>query len=164
VYTYIHARMQDIYIYNFCMSKKLNYILFPLLYFAFTFHEICNVWLKSPYVLTCLLLAESHSTSLTFAFDVTKMINYHVDNEIIESKGRVTAPTIENLVSIMKPTWCTLRSILLRIKGLYMFRELLAHPQEALHKQHLVYCVQFHCNRDTANWHYTHAIHQVPFA
>jgi hypothetical protein len=28
---------------------------------------------------------------------------------------------------------------LLRIKGLYMFRALLAHPQEALHKRH-----QFH--------------------
>jgi hypothetical protein len=27
---------------------------------------------------------------------------------------------------------------LLRIKGLYMFRALLAHPQEALHKKHLV--------------------------
>jgi hypothetical protein len=29
---------------------------------------------------------------------------------------------------------------LLRIKGLYMFRALLAHPQEALHKRHLVNC------------------------
>jgi hypothetical protein len=28
---------------------------------------------------------------------------------------------------------------LLRIEGLYMFRALLAHPQEALHKRHLVY-------------------------
>jgi hypothetical protein len=31
---------------------------------------------------------------------------------------------------------------LLRIKGLYMLRALLAHPQEALHKRHLVYCVR----------------------
>jgi hypothetical protein len=30
---------------------------------------------------------------------------------------------------------------LLRIKGLYMFRALLAHLQEAVHKRHLVYCV-----------------------
>jgi hypothetical protein len=30
---------------------------------------------------------------------------------------------------------------LLRIKGVYMFRALLVHPQEALHKPHLVYCV-----------------------
>jgi hypothetical protein len=30
---------------------------------------------------------------------------------------------------------------LLRIKSLYMFRALLAHPQEPLHKRHLVYCV-----------------------
>jgi hypothetical protein len=30
---------------------------------------------------------------------------------------------------------------LLRIKGLYMFRALLAHHQEALHKRHLVYYV-----------------------
>jgi hypothetical protein len=31
---------------------------------------------------------------------------------------------------------------LLRIKGLYMFRALLAHPQEALHKRQLVYCMR----------------------
>jgi hypothetical protein len=31
---------------------------------------------------------------------------------------------------------------LLRIKGLYMFRALLAHLQEALHKRQLVYCVR----------------------
>jgi hypothetical protein len=31
---------------------------------------------------------------------------------------------------------------LLRIKCLYMFRALLAHLQEALHKRHLVYCVR----------------------
>jgi hypothetical protein len=31
---------------------------------------------------------------------------------------------------------------LLRIKGFYMLRALLAHPQEALHKRHLVCCVR----------------------
>jgi hypothetical protein len=31
---------------------------------------------------------------------------------------------------------------LLRIKGPYMFRALLAHPQEVLHKRHLVYCLR----------------------
>jgi hypothetical protein len=31
---------------------------------------------------------------------------------------------------------------LLRIKGLYMFRALLAHPQDTLHKWHLVYCMR----------------------
>jgi hypothetical protein len=31
---------------------------------------------------------------------------------------------------------------LLRIKDLYMFRALIAHPQEALYKRHLVYCVR----------------------
>jgi hypothetical protein len=55
-------------------------------------------------------------------------------------------------------------SSLLRIKGLNMFRALPAHPQEALNKRHLVYCMrimsvdcdgavarlQFHCNRATA--------------
>jgi hypothetical protein len=30
----------------------------------------------------------------------------------------------------------------LRIKGLYMFWALIVHPQEALHKQHLVYCIR----------------------
>jgi hypothetical protein len=31
---------------------------------------------------------------------------------------------------------------LLGIMGLYMFRGLLAYPQEVLHKRHLVYCVR----------------------
>jgi hypothetical protein len=31
---------------------------------------------------------------------------------------------------------------LLRINGLYMFRALLSHPQEVVHKRHLVYCVR----------------------
>jgi hypothetical protein len=31
---------------------------------------------------------------------------------------------------------------LLRTMGLYMFRGLLAHPQDTLHKRHLVYCVR----------------------
>jgi hypothetical protein len=30
----------------------------------------------------------------------------------------------------------------MRIKGLYMLRALLAHPQEVLQKRHLVYCVR----------------------
>jgi hypothetical protein len=64
---------------------------------------------------------------------------------------------------------------LLRIKGLYMFRALLAHPQEGLHKPHLVYYVRVMsvgCTRNgvemmsnpcAANLHNTHAIYQVPF-
>jgi hypothetical protein len=31
---------------------------------------------------------------------------------------------------------------LLRINGLYMFRALIAHPQEVLYKRHLAYCVR----------------------
>jgi hypothetical protein len=44
---------------------------------------------------------------------------------------------------------------LLRIKGLYMFRALLAHLQEALHKRHLVYCVRVMsvgCTRIGVEW------------
>jgi hypothetical protein len=64
---------------------------------------------------------------------------------------------------------------LLRIKGLYMFRALLAHLQEALRKRHLAYCVRvLHqdwsgtCStpilvQPTANSHNTDAIHEVPF-
>jgi Zn-finger protein len=33
-------------------------------------------------------------------------------------------------------------SNLLRIRGLFMFRVLLAHPREVLNKRHLVYCVR----------------------
>jgi hypothetical protein len=45
---------------------------------------------------------------------------------------------------------------LLRIKGFYLFAALLSHPQQALHKFHLVYCVrvwrhQFHFDPGAAN-------------
>jgi hypothetical protein len=47
-----------------------------------------------------------------------------------------------------------------------MFRALLAHPQEALHKWHLVYCVRVMSVGfpmiGAADWHNTHAIYQVP--
>jgi hypothetical protein len=59
---------------------------------------------------------------------------------------------------------------ILRIKGLYMFRTLHVYPQEALHKQHLVYCVRMSVGCATIalqSWHcqryYTHAIYEVPF-
>jgi hypothetical protein len=39
-------------------------------------------------------------------------------------------------------------SNLLRIESLYMFRALLAHLQEALHKRHLVYCVRVVCHKE----------------
>jgi hypothetical protein len=41
----------------------------------------------------------------------------------------------------MKPTWCTFHSIYWKSKASYMFRALLVHPQEALNKRQLVYCV-----------------------
>jgi hypothetical protein len=41
---------------------------------------------------------------------------------------------------------------LLRIKDLYMFRALLAHPQEALPKRHLVYCVRVMSVGCCQNW------------
>jgi hypothetical protein len=39
----------------------------------------------------------------------------------------------------------------LRIKGLYMFRTVLTHPQQILYKRHLVYCVSvvsYDCYQD----------------
>jgi hypothetical protein len=41
---------------------------------------------------------------------------------------------------------------LLRIKGLYIFRALLAHTEEALHKRHLVYCVRFMSDSCYQGW------------
>jgi hypothetical protein len=47
----------------------------------------------------------------------------------------------------------------LRIKGLYMFRALLAHSQEALNKRQWVYCVRIMsvgCGTVASRWfHYT---------
>jgi FtsH-binding integral membrane protein len=48
---------------------------------------------------------------------------------------------IHAMFRIAGPTGCTFVFSLLGINSLYMFRALFAHLQEALHKQHLVYCV-----------------------
>jgi hypothetical protein len=45
-------------------------------------------------------------------------------------------------ICTVKQKWCTFYQNLLRIQGLYMFRGLLVHPQEAQHKRHLVNCVR----------------------
>jgi hypothetical protein len=61
---------------------------------------------------------------------------------------------------------------LLRIKGFYMFQALLAHPQEAVCKQHLVYCVRVmsvgctkigveHSNHDITRTQYTNCVYAV---
>jgi hypothetical protein len=56
---------------------------------------------------------------------------------------------------------------LLRIMDLYMFRELLGHLQELLHKRHFVYCVRVMSVGCTgigaANRRNMHVIYQVPF-
>jgi hypothetical protein len=51
-----------------------------------------------------------------------------------------------------------------------MFRALLAHPQEALHKRHLLYCMRITsvvCGtvavKPSHNRRYTHAIYEMPF-
>jgi hypothetical protein len=47
-----------------------------------------------------------------------------------------------------------------------MFRALLAHPQEALHKLHLVFCLRVMSvdwNPGAANWHNAHAKYEVQF-
>jgi hypothetical protein len=43
-------------------------------------------------------------------------------------------------IGIMKPMWCTFYSIYWESRA-SVFRALLAHSQEMLHKRHLVYCV-----------------------
>src|SRR5215468_4345274 len=51
---------------------------------------------------------------------------------------------------------------LLRIKGLYMFRALLAHPQEVLNKRHWVYCVRVMsvgCATILRSWHSQLTLH-----
>jgi hypothetical protein len=50
---------------------------------------------------------------------------------------------------------------LLRIEGLYMFRALLAHPQEALHKRNLVYCVRIVSVGCGTVADYTHALYRT---
>jgi hypothetical protein len=46
---------------------------------------------------------------------------------------------------------------LLRIKGLYMFRAILAHTQEVLHKRYLVYCVRV-MSDSASGWFSLHAL------
>jgi hypothetical protein len=56
---------------------------------------------------------------------------------------------------------------LLRIKGLYMFRALFSHPQEALHKRNLIYCVRVMsvgCHQDWSGTGETRNIPSVVFS
>jgi hypothetical protein len=48
---------------------------------------------------------------------------------------------------------------LLGIKGLYMFRALLAHPQDASNKRHLVYCV--HVTSVGCTWYIACVLRQL---
>jgi hypothetical protein len=50
--------------------------------------------------------------------------------------------TVHHSVSVSETNVMHFLFSLLRIKDLYMFRVLLAHPQDTIHKRHLVYCVR----------------------
>jgi hypothetical protein len=88
----------------------------------------------------------------------------HMQNRNVKHSLIMSVYAIHTYVSTVKPNVMHFLFNLLRTKGLYMFQASLAHPLEALHKRHLVYCLHIMsvgC-RGTANWH-THAIYQVPF-
>jgi hypothetical protein len=46
---------------------------------------------------------------------------------------KMSDDSIRNILNVL---------LTVHLKGLYMFRTLLSHPQEALHKRNLVYCVR----------------------
>jgi hypothetical protein len=78
-------------------------------------------------------------TLLTLLHSITRMI---YDEQHRPRSSSVYQYTETNLMHFL--------FILLRVKGLYMFQALLAHLQEALHKQHLVYWMlvtSVGCNR-----------------
>jgi hypothetical protein len=60
----------------------------------------------------------------------------------LERQAEANSPSTGRLNQYRETNVMHFLSSLLRIKGLYMFRALLAHPQQALHKQHLIYCVR----------------------
>jgi hypothetical protein len=64
-------------------------------------------------------------------------------NRIPMFRGNKLSPSSKNEISQYNKTKVMhVLFNLLRIKGLYILRALLAHPQEALHKRQLVYCVR----------------------
>jgi hypothetical protein len=71
-----------------------------------------------------------------------KLFFYQIWNRRRYAVSASNLAKITRDISIVKPKWGTFLFNLLKIKGLYMFRALLAHPQEVLHKRHLVYCVR----------------------
>jgi hypothetical protein len=61
----------------------------------------------------------------------------------INTGPRLTSRLIQDVTNMLRDQYSETKVMqflfnLLRIKGLYMFRALLAHPQEALHKRHLI--------------------------
>jgi hypothetical protein len=71
---------------------------------------------------------------------------YHFYTEIPMDVGIPGVPGCTNETNVMHFLFS-----LLGMKGFYMFRALPAHPQQALHKRHLVYCISLMsvgCTRD----------------
>jgi hypothetical protein len=151
-----------------CQKRRSSFLAFPGLYLwndkrkktrkmSPNLNE-CSKWPRPGSIHSLLHLQIKHvdckcsSSSFTEVAAITISGN-NVDHQYSETK------------------WMHFLFSLLSIEGLYMFRALLSHPQEGLHKRHFAYCVRVMsagCTRigvevGVANWHNKHAVYQVPF-
>jgi hypothetical protein len=104
--------------------------------------------------MTCLinsyLLGSDIKASIVWQYPIFPYVrkNFASYSELYENIAEIISYKLNVLLTCIivyqnnKTNMINILFSLLRIEGLYMFQALLAHPQEALHKRHLVYCVR----------------------
>jgi hypothetical protein len=112
----------------------------------------CKIQLTEQRVIYC-AVASHVSYSLRMALWGLNMSEWHIVNKAVLITPCISRFLMRNS-HISAGTWTRYKNQnsetnvmhflfnLLRIKGLYVFRALLAHPQEALHERHLIYCMR----------------------
>jgi hypothetical protein len=104
-------------------------------------HKSRNIPANYPLLLSCL------NDSRFFSTDFRKIVKYQISGEFVQWEpgcpfGRTDGQIDWHDESLQWNQRDALLFSLLRINGRYMFRALLAHPQEVLHKRHFVYCLR----------------------
>jgi hypothetical protein len=130
---------------SFCIPRKVHKNQHTVIFFMYSPNCFTHLWLvhKLPYAV--------FNARFQLCFK-QKNTGPSVLLEVSTHLQRYCVPVYQNNeTNVMHFSFS-----LLKIKGFYMFRALLAHPQEAVPR------LQFQCNRGRANWYYTHAIYQVP--
>jgi hypothetical protein len=92
-----------------------------------------------------LIFSKYYDSSATFVVFILTVVTFAQLHTVLHIMSVWSHNLSTNIVTVHQYSETNVMHFLfslLRIKGLCMFRALLAHPQEAFHKRHFVYCVR----------------------